>query len=216
MGQTSGPQTLAGQATSAPDGCGPRLPPPRQHRIPSDSRKNQIVHDPYHLSQMLGEAVDGVRKTEHRALMETDDHRLAGTKYLWLYGWDNLPEAQRERFDDLRGQRLKTSRAWAIKEMFRDFWASDTVQEGRAFFDCWYAWAIRSRLEPIKRVARSFKAHLPNLLTYFTHRLTNAALEGLNNAIAGLVKKAFGYRNRERFKTDILFHLGGLDLYPSQ
>ena len=65
-------------------------------------------------------------------------------------------------------------------------------------------------------MARSLKAHLDNILTFFTHRITNAALEGLNNRIAGLVKKAFGYRNRERFKTDILFHLGGLDLYPRQ
>jgi len=82
-------------------------------------------------------------------------------------------------------------------------------------FDRWYGWAIHSRLEPIQRVARSFKARLENLLTYFTHRLTNAALEGLNNGIGGLVRKAFGYRNRARFKTDILFHYGGLDLYPA-
>lgn len=176
----------------------------------------KIVHDPYHLGQMISEAVDKVRRGEHRVLMETGDERLAGTKYVWLYGWENLPEAHRERFDDLRGQKLKTSRAWAIKEMFRDFWASQTAKEGQEFFRRWYGWAIRSRLEPVKKVARSFKAHLGNILTYFTHRITNAALEGLNNRIAGLVKKAFGYRNRERFKTDILFHLGGLDLYPSQ
>ena len=90
------------------------------------------------------------------------------------------------------------------------------MKQGRRYFKKWYDWAIRSRLAPVKRVAKSFKAHLDNILTYFTHRITNAALEGLNNRIAGLVKKAFGYRNRERFKTDILFHLGGLDLYPAQ
>ena len=177
---------------------------------------NKIVHDPYHLGQMLSRAVDKVRRAEHRVLMEAGDDRLAGTKYVWLYGWENLPEIHRERFDELRGQRLKTSRAWAIKELFRDFWASETVEEGKEFFRHWYGWAVRSRLEPIKRVAKSFKGHLDNILTYFTHRITNAALEGLNNRIAGLVKKAFGYRNRERFKTDILFHLGGLDLYPGQ
>jgi transposase len=182
--------------------------------VPEAAQK--IVHDPYHLGRMLSEAVDQVRKAEHRVLAESGDDRLTGTKYVWLYGWENLPPAHQERFDQLRGQRLKTSRAWALKEMFRDFWASETVAEGRTFFGRWYSWAIRSRLEPIQRVARSFKAHLENVLTYFTHRITNAALEGLNNRIAGLVKKAFGYRNRERFKTDILFHLGGLDLYPSQ
>ena len=176
----------------------------------------KIVHDPYHVAGMLTKAVDQVRKAEHRVLTEAGDDRLAGTKYIWVYGWENLPPAHQERFDQLRGQRLKTGRAWAIKEMFRDFWAGETAEEGREFFDRWYGWAIRSRLEPIKRVARCFKTHLDNILTFFTHRISNAALEGLNNRIAGLVKKAYGYRNRERFKTDILFHLGGLDLYPSQ
>ena len=177
---------------------------------------SKIVHDPYHLSRMLNEAVDKVRKGEHRRLQEEGDDRLAGTKYLWLYGWDNLPATQRERFDDLRGQQLKTGRAWALKEMFRDFWTCATMEEGKEYFGSWYGWAIRSRLEPIKKVARSFKVHRDNILTYFSHRITKAALEGLNNRIAGLVKKAFGYRNRERLKTDILFHLGGLDLYPTQ
>ena len=79
-----------------------------------------------------------------------------------------------------------------------------------------HPWPCAMSQIPIKWVARSFQAQLDNILTYFTHRITNAALEGLNNRIAGLVKKAFGYRNRERFKTDILFHLGGLDLYPRQ
>ena len=176
--------------------------------------REKIVHDPYHVGGMLNQALDRVRKTEHRVLSEAGDDRLAGTKYVWLYGWENLPPTQQERFDQLRGQRLKTGRAWALKEMFRDFWAGETAAEGREFFGRWYRWAIRSRLEPIKKVARSLKAHLDNILTFFTHRITNAALEGLNNRIAGLVKKAFGYRNRERFKTDILFHLGGLDLYP--
>lgn len=182
--------------------------------VPEASGK--IVHDPFHLGRMLNGAVDKVRKGEHRHLLKAGDGRLAGTKYLWLYCWENLPANKHERFDTLRGQQLKTSRAWAIKEMFRDFWTSTTVEEGKLFFSRWYGWAIRSRLEPIKKVARSFKVHLDNILTYFTHRITNAALEGLNSRISGLVKKSCGYRNRERLKTDILFHLGGLDLYPTQ
>jgi transposase len=153
---------------------------------------------------MLNEAVDKVRRAEHRVLSKEGDERLAGTKYMWLRGWENVPPAQEDRFAQLRRQQLKTSRAWSIKELFRDFWTLETMDEGREFFQRWYSWAIRSRLEPIKKVARSVKQHLHNVLTFFTHRITNAALEGLNNRIAGLVKKAFGYRNRERFKTDIL------------
>src|SRR5664280_724890 len=84
------------------------------------------------------------------------------------------------------------------------------------YFGKWYGWAMRSRLAPVKKVARMCKAHLCNILTFFVHRLTNGPIEGLNNKIQGLIKKAFGYRNKERFKSDIFFHLGGLDLYPAQ
>ena len=66
----------------------------------------------------------------------------------------------------------------------------------------------------MKKVARMMKRHLPNILTWFEHRLTNGPLEGLNNKIQGLIKRAFGYRNRERFKTAVWFHCGGLQLAP--
>ena len=71
-----------------------------------------------------------------------------------------------------------------------------------------------SQMVQVKQVAKTFKRHLGNILTYFDHRLTNAALEGLNSKIQGLIKKACGYRNRERFKNYIMFHCGGLNLYP--
>ena len=60
------------------------------------------------------------------------------------------------------------------------------------------------------------KSRLSNILTYCKSRLTNGPIEGLNNKIQGLVKKAYGYRNTKRFITDIYFHCGGLDLYPAQ
>ena len=181
-----------------------------------DGAEEKIVHDPFHLVRHMNEAVDLVRRQEHKKILRQNDDRLTGTKYLWLRGEENLSEDAREQFLSLRVQTLKTSRAWAIKEMFRDFWKSPDRDEGREFFKSWYGWAIRSRLQPVKKVARMFKRHLKNMLTYFVHRLSNGPLEGLNNRIKGLVKKAYGYRSRSRFKIDILFHLGGLDLYPSQ
>lgn len=72
-------------------------------------------------------------------------------------------------------------------------------------------WAISCRL---KRVARMLKNHLPAVLKYFTQRVSTAVSEGINNAIGRCVHKAYGYRNCERFKTDMLFHLGELDMHP--
>lgn len=175
-----------------------------------------IVHDPFHLAGHLNDAVDQVRKQEHRQLGQQGETPLQGTKYWWLYGEENLPVQHRAAFAELKASQLKTSRAWSLKEMFRNFWLCETAAEGREYFAGWYSWAIRSRLEPVKKVARSFKRHFENIVTYFDHRITNASLEGLNSKIQGLIKKACGYRNRERFKTDILFHCGGLNLDPAQ
>ena len=176
---------------------------------------DKIVHDPFHLVSYMNGALNEVRKAEHRVLLEAGKRTLSGSKQLWLYGMENLPPDRVAEFERLKEQKLQTSRAWAIKEMFRDFWDCGSIKEGRDFFRRWYDWAIRSRLEPVKKVARMFKRHLDNIVTFFQHRLTNGSIEGLNNKVQSLVKKAYGYRNPERFKADIFFHLGGLDLHPN-
>ena len=164
----------------------------------------------------MNDAVNEVRKGEHRELSEAGDDTLKGTRWLWLYGMENLPEAQRPAFEQLRASNLLTARAWALKETLRNLWLYKSKAWAIKHFDRWYSWAIRSRLEPVKKVARMLKRRLANILTYCTSRLTNGPIEGLNNKIQGLVKKAYGYRNRQRFITDIYFHCGGLDLYPAQ
>lgn len=84
--------------------------------------------------------------------------------------------------------------------------------DATAFFKRWYRLAMRSRLDPIKKVARSFKAHLHGILALFKHGFCNALTESLNSRIQLMIQKACGYRNRERLKTDVLFHFGGLDM----
>ena len=176
----------------------------------------KIVHDPFHLVKHMNEAVNEVRVREHKRLLAAGDDTLKNTRQLWLYGMENVPAKYAQRFHEVKELNLQTSRAWAIKEVFRSFWLCDTVKKAERYFAQWYGWAIRSRLGPVKKVARMCKSRLGNVLTFFVHRLTNGPIEGLNNAIQGLIKKAFGYRNKDRFKTDIFFHFGGLDLYPAQ
>jgi len=174
----------------------------------------KLVFDRFHIMQHINKSVNAVRKEEHRELTKSGDTTLTKTRMLWLYAEENVPARYSDLWEELKGKKLKTSRAWAIKESIRNLWACVTEKEGQAFFEGWYSWAIRSRLDPVKKVARMMKKHLPNILSYFRHRITNAALEGINNKIQALIKKAFGYRNKDRFKNDILFHCGGLDLYP--
>ena len=109
---------------------------------------------------------------------------------------------------------VKTSRAWAIKEAGMDAWRYRSRHSARAALTKWYGWAIRSRLEPIKKVARMVKGHLDGIVNAIYHGVTNARSEGINSRIQWIKYTARGFRNRERFRNAIYFHLGGLDMAP--
>lgn len=173
-----------------------------------------IVFDRFHVVRMVTEAVDKVRRQEHKFLKEQGDETLKKTRYLWLANQENIPDWRREEFNELRRINLKTSRAWALKESLRPFWDYKYPKWAESFFDRWYYWATHSRLIPMVKVAKTLKSHLPNILTFFKHRITNAVAEGLNSKIQMVKQMACGFRNREHYKTAIYFHCGGLDLYP--
>ncbi len=173
-----------------------------------------IVHDRFHVSQHLNEAVDKVRRQENKQLIQLGDDRLKGSRYLWVTNEQNQSDDAREAFDRLKHSELKVARAWAIKEMFRDFWTYTYAGCAKRHFDQWYSWAIRSRLAPIKEKARMIKNHLPNLLTYFKHSISNAVAEGLNSKIQTVKANARGYRSFDGFRNSILFYCGGLNMAP--
>lgn len=180
------------------------------------SGSDKFVFDRYHVVQHMNDAVDQVRRAESKALWQQGDDSLKGTRYLWLYGQENVPEERADQFVILQALSLKTGRAWAIKEMLRELWTCRSRKAAEVFHARWHAWAARSRLYPVVKVAKMVKSHLHNILTYYAHGITNAVSEGLNSAIQTIKKRAGGYRNVENFKTAIYFHCGGLDLYPGR
>lgn len=190
----------------------PYITSTRQHLTDADDK---IVFDRYHLMAYLTKGVDTVRKQENRVLVATGDKSLSGTKYLWLYSAENLPDRHKDRFAVLRGGDLKTARAWAIKESLRHFWSYKRRGWGEKHFKRWYFWATHSRLKPVIDAAKTLKRHEAGLMSYFAHRVTNAGAEGLNSRIQAIRVAGRGYRNRKNFKTAIWFHLGGLQLYPA-
>lgn len=173
---------------------------------------DKIVFDRFHLMQHVNQAVDAVRKQEHKSLGKNS--ALAGTKYLWLYAYENLPGKHWTTFWQLRAGDLKTARAWAIKENIRHLWSYQSQTWAEKFWKKWYFWATHSRLAPIKKAAKTLKDHYYGIMNFFKYRISNGPAEGINSRIGTLWKSACGFRNKERFRTVILFHLGGLDLYP--
>lgn len=177
--------------------------------------KEKIVFDNYHLARHMNRAVDEVRRREHMLGRRDASAALKGTRSMWLYGKENLPPKWSRQFKAVLAVAAQTARAWKVKELLRSFWKCVDEEDAKTFFRKWYNQAIRSRLEPVKKVARLLKKHLANILTYFRYHLSNAPAEGLNSRIQELIQQSCGYRNRERFKRDVLFHLGALDLYPA-
>ncbi len=206
-----------------------RLPPAQRDRVEAvaidmspeftaaarqSAQRAAIVYDKFHVAKHLNEAVDKVRREEHRRLLEQGDKSLTGTKYLWLQG----ANAEGERalsFSELCERNLRTSRAWFHKETFNEFWAQPSAPLATRFFQQWFRAARRSKLEPIKKTALTLKTHLFGLLNYFTHPITNAISEGFNSKIQAIKADARGFRRFENYRYRILFHCGKLDLRPA-
>jgi transposase len=181
---------LAGIEAVAMDMWDPFMASTRDH-VPQAEFK--IVFDRFHIMKHMNEAVDQVRRHEHRRLQQVKDETLKGTKYLWLFAEENLPEKYQEWFGLLRELHLQTGRAWAIKEALRYLW--DYQRRGWAlrFWQQWYQWATHSHLPAVVKAAKMIKNHLSNVLTYFDHRITNATSEGLNSKIQTLKKTPTGF-----------------------
>ena len=180
--------------------------------VPNADEK--IVFDKFHIAKHLGDAVDRVRRQENRELVSHGSDRLKGSKYLWLQNPDRMSGSQWREFAPLRDSRLKVARAWAIKEAAMLIWGYARRGWAERMWAKWYAWAIRSRLEPIQRVARMIKKHWEGVLNAATTTVTNARAEAINSRIQWVKRMACGFRNRENFRNAIYFHLGGLGLYP--
>ena len=176
--------------------------------------EGKIVHDRFHVMQLATKAVDKVRRGEHRQLMQDDDNRLAKTKYIWLKSQENLTEKQQSLLEEVFTLQLETGKAWAYKEMLRDLWNHDDAASATTYFKDWYRRVIHTKLEPMKKLARTIKERIENVVSYCTHGITNAVAEGMNSKIMSIKRRVGGYRNRENFKTAIFFYCGGLDLYP--
>src|SRR5207253_1499436 len=127
-----------------------------QTHVPQAERK--IVFDVFHILQHMNTAVDKVRRAEHRRLRAQGDDTLTGSKYVWLYGEENVPDHHQERFTELTRRRsrkpLKTARAWSLKESLRDLWRCRSRVAAEEQWRFWYGWATRARLQPVLEVAR--------------------------------------------------------------
>jgi len=179
--------------------------------------ENLIAFDRFHVSQHFGKALDKVRTEEHRGFMAEEARSpLVRSKYQWLtnsHRTDNRA-TRRKEFMQLTRCNLKTSRAWQIKEAASFLWNYSYMGVAEKNWNRLLGWISRCRLKPVIAVGRMVRRYFYGILNAIRFKVNNSMLEAKNACIQRIKKIACGFRNRTRFKTAILFHLGGLDLQP--
>jgi len=171
-----------------------------------------LVHDRFHISKSLNDAVDAVRRKESGELRKTGDKRLVGSKYVWLRNPEKLHTQQQLELNTLMNGEFKTGQAWALKNMFRVFWQLGCADAGSFFFEYWSKRVDAVGLTPLIKVKEQLLRHFDKVLTWFKHAITNAVSEGLNSKIQIIKASARGFHRFESYRNRILFYCGKLNM----
>lgn len=175
-----------------------------------------VVHDRFHLSGYLNNAVDITRRAENKKLVKNEDTSLQKTKYLWLKNPNKLTQKDKEQLEDIikNNKTPNLVTAYELKEEFKKFFDCPTAQSATQFFKDWHQKVLKSQNTQLIKVAIMFEKHFTGILSYIKHHVTNAIAEGLNSRIQQIKAKARGFKSAAAFRIAILFHFGKLYLYP--
>jgi transposase len=187
---------------------------PYQRAVEQVLPKAAIVHDRFHITKHLNDAVNKVRRAEHAELKAKGDLTLSGQRFVFLKNPQNWSATEADAFEAMQHMELKVSRAWRLKELFGQLYSYQSETWARKFFARWFASATHSRLPLLSKVAWMIKKRLDHVVSYAKHRITNAVAEGLNSKIQSIKAAARGFRNFDHYRIAILFHCGGLQLTP--
>jgi len=181
------------------------------------AQAGQALHvlDRFHIISHLNQAVDQVRRAESTRLRSQSKgaaQRLKHMRWSLLRRGSRVRGRAREKLNALLASKLATARAWDLKETFSYFWHYQSPIWAGAFLDYWCFRAMRSRLEPMKKVARMLRAHEELILNWFRAKgeLSGGAVEGLNNKIRVVTRRSYGFRTFRAMEIALYHTLGRL------
>jgi transposase len=178
-------------------------------------RCSQALHilDRFHIVAKMNQALDDVRAEESRRMVrEGRVPLLKKSRWLLLRRERNLKTEQRFRLRDLLRYNLRTVRAYLLKEAFQQLWDYNSPTWAAKFLDEWCRQTMRSRIEPMKKIARSLRQHRELILNYFRAQklLSSGVVEGLNNKAKVTMRKAYGFRTFRALELALYHSLGKL------
>jgi transposase len=168
----------------------------------------RITFDKFHLISHASAAVDKTRRLEQKT-----DPDLKGLRWALLKDRDRLPAAQRADLDALIAQvtTKRTARAWLYREQLREILERRQINVVRTLLAQWCTNVMRSKVEPMKEVARLIRNHFEGIVAWTQTRQTNGFLEALNGLFQAAKRKARGYTRFETMRTVLFLIAGKLD-----
>ena len=174
--------------------------------ITEELPKAKITYDRFHLVKIVSVAVDTVRREE-----QTEVSGLKHSRYLWLKNWRNLSYKQQNNLARLRDMNLKTGRAYEMLLAFKHVFLWNGPK-GIKMLREWIQWAVRSRLAPMVAAGQTILRHFDGIINWFTSKVNNGILEGLNSLIQSAKSRARGYRTYRNLITMVYLTVGKLKL----
>ena len=172
-----------------------------------------FILDRFHIVAKMNKALDEVRAVESRKMAQ-DGYPPLLKKSRWcvLKRRQNLTAQQKFRLRDLLRYNLQTVRAYLLKEDFQQFWEYNSPTWAGMFLDFWCNQTMHSRIEPMKKIARTLRAHRALLLNYFKARkqFSSGIIEGLNNKAKVTMRRSYGFRTFRILELALYHSLGKL------
>jgi transposase len=154
-----------------------------------------IVFDHFHIIKLANEKIDEIRRGLQRTLELDGQKFIKGTRYLLLYGKENLPPEKRPKLEEALAYNEPLSKAYYLKEELRQLWSQPGKDAALKHLQDWILKAYVTGIQPLKKLANTLLTHARQILSYFDHPISSGIMEGINNKIGRLTRMAYGYRD---------------------
>lgn len=172
----------------------------------------KLVLDRFHIVKALNEALDDVRKEEWRKLSGNNKKAMKGLRWLLYRHSTTRSKEETERLKELKKSNNRIYRAWVLKDEFEKFWEYLYTGCSEKFVTAWITRVLRSRIESMKKFARTLRKNFDNVITFTEGQISNATAEGINRILKIIKNRASGFRNVDSFIDMIFLVKGDLDI----
>lgn len=182
-----------------------------RHRIPDAL----LIFDRFHVQRLASDALDDVRREQLRDTRGTVEGKaIFRSRFALLKNPWNLQHSEKQKLSDLQQSNAPLYRAYLLKETLAQALDYKRPKRAEKALDNWLSWASRSKLKPFVKAARTVRKYKQGILAYVKDRLTNGLVEGINNRLRMIARRAYGFHSAPALISMLFLCCGGIELHP--